>query len=356
MLAANVGRTTAGPRPGKPRACEVAGPGSAPTWLATRVVSSRPRACSHSRIGRPGCSCSSCAQRATCSMTAAACPRLACRCIGTASAGRMGCTAAVGIAGGEVGGRARSSSAVRLRDPIGGHDQVDGGAAGAAGVAVPALLAAGRGEDRDRRGAPGLRLVGGTRPGGARTAAAARSEELVGQRRQIGRARGSRRGKVGSRRHAGVGVAEVAARRGRWTCWTTAVRPPIFHSARPLARRGSSSASVAVRSSSRAASRDLVGGLAEQHPGLGVGEQAHRHLRGGGAVVGLGAQVREPVDDREVGDAVGRGRASSTPGGTGGAFGAEQRTTPRRAPGAGAARRGGRAPPGARRSWRASPA
>ncbi len=50
---------------------------------------------------------------------------------------------------------------------------------------------------------------------------------------------------------------------------------------------------------------DLIGGLAEQHPGLGVGQQPGGDLGRGGSVVGLGAKVRETVDDGDVGDAVG---------------------------------------------------
>ena len=69
---------------------------------------------------------------------------------------------------------------------------------------------------------------------------------------------------------------------------------------------------------------ELVAGLAEQHPGLGVGEQAHGDFGGGGAVVGLGAQVGEAVHDGEVGDAV---VAAELPAGlevAGGLFGAEE--------------------------------
>ncbi len=44
---------------------------------------------------------------------------------------------------------------------------------------------------------------------------------------------------------------------------------------------------------------DLVGGLSEQDSGLGIREQAHGHLRRGGAVVGLGPQVGQSVDDSE---------------------------------------------------------
>jgi hypothetical protein len=50
---------------------------------------------------------------------------------------------------------------------------------------------------------------------------------------------------------------------------------------------------------------ELVGRLAEEDLGGGVGEQAGGDLGGGGAVVGLGAEVAGSVGDADVGDAVG---------------------------------------------------
>lgn len=49
---------------------------------------------------------------------------------------------------------------------------------------------------------------------------------------------------------------------------------------------------------------DLVGGLAEQDAGLGVGEEAHGDFGGGGAVAGLGAEVGDAVGDGDVGDPI----------------------------------------------------
>ena len=57
---------------------------------------------------------------------------------------------------------------------------------------------------------------------------------------------------------------------------------------------------------------ELVGVLVEQDAGLGVGQQSHAHLGDGRAVVRLRAQIGEPVDDRDVGDAV---RARQLPAG-----------------------------------------
>ena len=47
---------------------------------------------------------------------------------------------------------------------------------------------------------------------------------------------------------------------------------------------------------------ELVGGLAEDDAGLGVGEEPGGDLVGGGAVVGLGAQVGQSVADEDVGE------------------------------------------------------
>ncbi len=89
------------------------------------------------------------------------------------------------------------------------------------------------------------------------------------------------------------------------TWWTTAVRPPIFHRARPLAswpmmlRFGIGEPEVA------GGGIELVGRLAEDDLGGGVGEEPGGDLGGRGAVVGLGDEVGRAVGDAEVGGAVG---------------------------------------------------
>ena len=53
---------------------------------------------------------------------------------------------------------------------------------------------------------------------------------------------------------------------------------------------------------------DLLGWLAQQHPGLDVRQQPGGDLGRGGAVVELRGQVRRPVADQHGGDAVGAGQ------------------------------------------------
>ncbi|MGQ0433088.1 MAG: hypothetical protein ACT452_11860, partial [Microthrixaceae bacterium] len=84
----------------------------------------------------------------------------------------------------EAGARGELFEGVADAQALGEDEQVDRGAAGAAGVAVPALLAAGAGEEVHGRGGAGLRAVVG---GGAGPAAAsAGAQEFVGERVQVG--------------------------------------------------------------------------------------------------------------------------------------------------------------------------
>src|SRR5207244_4406323 len=66
---------------------------------------------------------------------------------------------------------------------LGGHDEIDGGAAGAARVASPSLVAVAGPEDRDRRGLAGLGTVPGrgTRPRRRPALAPADAEDLVAE-------------------------------------------------------------------------------------------------------------------------------------------------------------------------------
>ena len=70
---------------------------------------------------------------------------------------------------------------------------------------------------------------------------------------------------------------------------------------------------------------ELVGGLAEDDLGGRVGEEPGGDLGGGGAVVGLGDEVRGPVGDAEVGDAVGAAELEAGLEVAGGVAVAEQR-------------------------------
>ena len=103
-------------------------------------------------------------------------------------------------------------------------------------------------------------------------------------------------------------VSTSAASAGPSRCSTRNDRCPSFHSATPRGSWGSSSASVVGQADQLGRGRHLGRRLAEDDPGLGVGQQALGQALLLGAVGARGPQVREPVDDRDVGDAVGPGQ------------------------------------------------
>ncbi len=112
---------------------------------------------------------------------------------------------------------------------------------------------------------------------------------------------------------------------GPRTCCTTAVRPPTFHSARPRVSWPTMLASGPVRPKCATAASSWSGAWRRM---IWVAESASSPaaiLAGGGAVVGLGDEVRRAVGDAEVRDAVGAAELEAGLEVAGGVAVAEQR-------------------------------
>jgi hypothetical protein len=150
---------------------------------------------------------------------------------------------------------------------VGGDDEIDGGAAGTAAVAVPQLDATATGEDAHRWRATGLRTVArvGTGPGRAGTAPEVGPEQVIGEHGEVDAIEDrvavvahdpepASRGPIGVSVVMRAFVSLNACSALPTTCCTTAVRPATFHNARPRVRRVSRSASTPVRPRSSRAS------------------------------------------------------------------------------------------------------
>ena len=168
-------------------------------------------------------------------------------------------------------------------------------------------------EDAHRRGAAGLRVVRGPGTASGRCGrAGVAAEQLVGERGEVGS--GEELVTVVAHRSAPAASAAVridwsvshsACSRGREVVLDdggAAADLPQGPAAGEVADEPRS-AGVSPRRSAAAA--ELVGRLAEDDLGGGVGQEAGGDLGGGGAVVGLGGEVARPVGDGDVGDAVG---------------------------------------------------
>ena len=208
----------------------------------------------------------------------------------------------------------------------GGEEEVDGGAAVAASVAVPALVPVAGGEDAERGCPAGLGVVRvGAGPHPDR-GSGPWAEELVGEGLEVDPGEdgvavmphrattsvaccGVTSGPVPA--HALVGVDEVALVPGEVVLDDGALaadepqRPALDERADP-APFGVGEPEGPLRVV------ELFGVLAEDDLGVGVGEQPGGDLGLGGAVGGLGGGVGDLVGDLDVGDAEGCGRASGS--------------------------------------------
>ena len=194
-----------------------------------------------------------------------------------------------------------------------GEDEVDGRSAITATVAAPTLLAATAGEDADGRGAAGLgMLCAGAGPHRGSSAARRRTKEVVGEGSKVDGGQecvavehGSRRlGPIGRAVHAGVGVDDGLLARAEDVVddGGSATELPQRATAGELAddgRFGPGESEVGD------GGVELVGGLAKDDLRGRVREETGGDLARGGAVVGLGHEVRGAVGDAEVRDAVG---------------------------------------------------